>query len=208
MNKELASVLRNKLTGLPFVEKLAGLVQTVEDLTFSDDDTQTILYRKRFPVSYDVVGAGNDCTGREKDLQPDSSKKSIIYFEDFGSRVNTLNDGMIDFASSLRLVCWLNRNLLVGDAYQEITAYCMTAIIGKLCNPKYQNLGIFAQLLVKPTIIPAQNSDLFSRYTYDQNVRQYLRPPYEFFGIDLQCTYKSSSKCYDAINFNNPTCTP
>jgi hypothetical protein len=208
LNKELASTLRNKLTALPFVDKLAALVQTVEDVQFSDDDApKTTPYRNKFPVSYDVIGAGTsgtDYQGREKDLVPDSSKKSIIYFEDFGSTIVAVRDlGLTEFNSKLRLICWLNRQRFTGDAYSEISAYCIAAILGKLAAPPhFKDNGIFKRLNVKATAIPAQNADLFSRYTYDQTVRQFLRPPFEFFGIDLSCNYHAGISCFDPINFN------
>lgn len=207
MNKELSSILKARIQNLPFIDKLAGLVQTVEITSYVDDETnpanvKTKEIKNKFPVSYDVTGVADDCTGPEKDLIPDSSRKSITYFEDFGSTVTGNIDGIIDFSSKLRLICWLNRDRLVGDAYKEISAFCISAIIGKLTAKQFSNAGIFTQLNVKPQAIQPQNANLFSNYTYDQNVRQYLRPPFEFFGIDLLCTYKVSGKCYDQINFN------
>lgn len=205
MNKELATILKQKIAGLPFIDKLAGLVQTVEDLSSDGGDVspgKTMTTRYKFPVSYDVTGAADGCHGIEKDLVPDSSYKCIIYFEDFGTKpVKQLDNNFFECQSQLRLICWLNRDRLVGDAYKEVTAYCVASLLAKLCK-KNQNIGVFTQLSTKATNIPAQNSDLFSRYNYDQTVRQYLRPPFEFFGIDLVSDYKISINCFSPINFN------
>jgi hypothetical protein len=128
MNKELATVLRTKLAGLPFVEILAGMAQTVTQSDPNQDETAPAVITKRFPVSYDVTGAGN-CVGTEVALIPDSSKKSIIYFEDFGISVTGRLHGLVAYNSQLRLICWLNRANLVGDHYEEISGRCMASIV-------------------------------------------------------------------------------
>ena len=196
MNKELASLIKNKIQSFPFIDRLAGLVQTVEDVQPVNEAGKMVI--NKFPVSYDVFG--DDCTGREKDLVPDTKFKSVTYFEDFGSKIVATRGGVTEFNSQLRLISWLNRDRLVGDDYVEISAACINAIIGKICG-KLENDGIFMQLSIKAFNIPPQNSDLFSKYTYDQTVRQYLRPPFEFFGIDLLCNYRVNPNCLTVINF-------
>jgi hypothetical protein len=55
MNKELSKILRERLQengGLPFVERYAGLVQTVEKI---DTDVNQNNVRKRFPVATESV---------------------------------------------------------------------------------------------------------------------------------------------------------
>lgn len=198
MNKPLATILKNRISRLPFIDVLAGLVQTVETQDMLEAGGSKI---KKFPVSYDTVKLG-DCTGREKDLQPDSSKKSITYFEDFGSDVLEVKNGSTTFVSRLRMVCWLNRNRLVGDAYAEISGMCIAGAIGALSTVNPLNIESFSRLAIKPTRVPAQDSALFSRYTYDEKVRQYLRPPFEVFGIDITCTYVVHKHCLANIDFN------
>jgi hypothetical protein len=200
MNKELASILKSKIQNLPFIDKLAGLVQTVENVQFADGDPKNTPVRQKFPVSYDVTE--DTCIGPEKDLIPDSSLKSITYFEDFGSKIVATRDGITEFNSQLRLICWLNRDKLTGNAYTEISAVCINSIIGKICRG-HEDLGIFSRLHTKAISIPPQNSALFNQYTYDETVRQFLRPPFEFFGIDFLCNYFVPGQCLGTINFNN-----
>lgn len=203
MNKELASVLKTRIQNLPFIDKLAGLVQIVEEQSFVDGDAKNTPVLKKFPASYDTVGFGADCAGQIKDLIPNSAYKSITYFEDFGSTMPAVGDQVIKFNSKLRLICWLNRSLLTGDQYSQISAPCIAALITALTGRKFDNIGIFTQLNVKAVQIQPQTKALFSNYTYDQTVRQYLMPPFEFFGIDLLCIYNVSAKCINEINFNN-----
>jgi hypothetical protein len=200
MNKELATVLKNKLVNLPYMDLVAGMVQTVEEIKYNGEDKITVVSRNRFPVSVDVV-RGPQFTGREIDLIPNSSRKSITYFEDYGSTINSTRDGLTEFTSTLRLVCWLNKKLLVGDDYAEITGYCIASIIPRLVTANPENIGVFTGLKTKALRIPIQSAELFSRYTYDENIRQYLRPPFEAFAIDLSCNYKVSSNCITQIPF-------
>lgn len=204
MNKELCTVLRDKLALLPFVEVLAGMVQTVTTQDSNVEDSNAASVVKRFPVSYEVLGV--DCEGKEVALIPDSSRKSMIYFEDFGISANGRLHGQTGFISSIRLVCWLNRANLVGDDYKAISGRCMASIIDSLAGRNPENVGIFTRLTVDVARIPPQDAGLFGRYTYNETDRQYLRPPFEFFGIDLSCKYYVPAKCLAGINWNLKKC--
>lgn len=203
MNKELSKVLRDKLQGMPFVQVLAGMVQTVT--TESMNETNTTKIVKRFPVSYDVIG--KTCEGPEIPLWPDSSYKSLIYFEDFGIASTGRLQGQTGYNSSLRLICWLNRANLVGDQYKDVTGRIMATIIDTIAGKNPQNIGMFTRLTIDVARIPPQDAGLFGRYTYNEADRQYLRPPYDFFGIDLSCKYVVPAKCLDGINWNIQTCS-
>lgn len=204
MQKEVASILKGKLLTLPFADLVAGLAQTL--VTTEQDETNSTTVQKRFPVSYDTWNADVDCFGKEISLIPDSSRKSIIYFEDNGISPGAMVHGQQMYNSSLRLVCWLNRAKLVGDAYAVIAGRCQTAIVSRLCHKNPQNLGMFLRFTVNVQRIPPQDPALFSRYTYNETDRQYLRPPFEFFGIDLVCNFLPSAKCLEGINWNVETC--
>lgn len=205
MNKELSSLLKKKLLTLPFIDVLAGMVQTVTRDNMQEDDGigKTT---KRFPVSYDT-NLLEECLGRpEKMLIPDSSRKSIIYFEDYGIVNTDKKHGLYGYNSSVRLICWMNRALLVGDVYAEISGRCMAMIIERLAGHNPENNGLFTELRVDVARIPPQDAALFGRYTYNEQDRQYLRPPYEFFGIDFSCRYYVNSKCLNETQWNQQIC--
>lgn len=202
MQKELTNILKGKLLTLPFADLVAGLAQT---LTYTDTNEDGATVTKRLPVSYDVWNGG-DCTGKEIALIPDSSRKSIIYFEDYGIAPAGVLHGLQGYIASLRLVCWLDRSKLVGDAYTEIAGRCQASIIGVLCNTNPKNSGMFQRLSLKLQRIPPQDPALFARYTYNETDRQYLRPPFEFFGIDLTAAFYVSAKCLEGINWNVEAC--
>lgn len=206
MNKELATVLRTKLAGLPFVDLLAGMAQTVSVSDPNQDDQAPAVIQKRYPVTYDATGT-TDCIGKEVQLMPDSNRKSIIYFEDYGITVTGRVHGKVGYNSSLRLICWLNRANLVGDHYTEVSGRCQATIIDTLLSQNPENVGMFTRLIVNVARIQPQDAGLFGKYTYDETVRQYLRPPFEFFGIDLSCTYQAQASCLNGINWNQQQCT-
>ena len=70
-------------------------------------------------------------------------------------------------------------------------------------NP--ENVSFFQGLSVSVSRIPKQDASLFSRYTYDETDAQYLMPPYEYFGIELRCTYRINPDCISQIQIE-PTC--
>lgn len=202
MNKELATILKGKLTGLPFVDLLCGMVQT---LTYTDAGPDDTTVTKKKPVTYDH----NDslCMGQEIEAIPNSAKKSIIYFEDFGISVVGKKHGLTEYNSSIRLVLWADRSKLVGSHYTEVSARMMSAIIGTLANHNPQNVNNFTTLRTEVARIQPQDAAIFGRYTYNETDRQYLRPPFEFFAIDFTCKFFMSYKCFTAISWNQTTCS-
>lgn len=206
MQKELANVLKGKLLTLPFAHVVAGLAQVLTTSELSSDNTTTITARR--PVSYDVTILGGDpCAGKEVGLMPSDEWKSLIYFEDYGVATGDTIRGMQGYVSSLRLIAWLNRAKLVGDSYAEISGRCQATIIAALCHRNPENIQMFTRLTVNVARIPPQDPALFGRYTYNETDRQYLRPPYEFFGIDLTSRFYVPFKCLEGIPFNISACS-
>lgn len=207
MNNELSAVLRNKIAaaGLPFIDVLAGMATTVTTTDAGSEDGAPPV-TKKFPVAF-IHNQDPACTGKEFVLTPDSSRKSIIYFEDFGVTATGKVKGLNGFVSSLRLVCWLNQANLVGDHYQFVGGRIMATLIDLLTSGNPDNVDMFTRLQVDVAAIPPQDAGLFGRYTYNEPDRQYLRPPFQFFGIDLRCKYFVPSKCLNNISWSTVSCT-
>lgn len=203
MNKEISHVLKERIKrngGLKFVNVMAGMVQTVtKQDTNPDGNTVT----NKFPVSYDVEM--EDCTkSQEKAIIPNGLEKGILYFEDGGSVFDGYeSNGALKYKSTLVLVCWINKNKSVGNSYTEITAFCITDIINKLEADKIKNEGDYQRVKVSAKKILVQDINVFSRYTYKEEVTQFLRPPYEFFGIQLEVSFAVHPNCINSINFDN-----
>ncbi|HYH14954.1 MAG TPA: hypothetical protein VD794_07035 [Flavisolibacter sp.] len=201
MQKDLATILSENLEGLPFIDLLAGLAQTLT--TVEPLESGATITHKR-PVTYDHNRA-EPYSGTELELIPNNTLyKSMIYFEDFGVTPLAPIQRMQGFSSRLRLICWMDRAQIVGDNYAPVASAAITAILDRLAGKNFENKGIFTRLKTEVGGMPISDAGLFNRYTYNENDRQYLRPPFEFFGIDLVSTFYISPKCLSQINWNNP----
>lgn len=207
MNKEIASILKGRLLangGLPFVDSISGLAQRVVTKEPTGEGTTTT---KAMPVSYDNSPAQGCSISKEKALIPDSSRRGLLYFEDRGAAIGDGVGGGIGFTSGLTLVCWMNRERLVDDSYTELSAYCVAKILHKLNTHKYATEGMFQRFMVRPGRVLPQDAGVFARYTYDETVTQYLRPPFEFFALELSVDYVLHPNCIDTITFKEvPPC--
>jgi hypothetical protein len=204
MNKEISTILKNRLVGLPFTDTIAGMVQRVE---YRDVDQDNNPVTKRMPVAYDVSETANACLkGPERALVPDSSKRSIIYFEDSGSSFIDRQSSWLHFRSALTLVCWMNRARLTGDSYSEISAHVIASTVGKIVNRQPESHGIFTRLITNVTRIMPQDATVFSKYTYDETVTQYLRPPFEFFGLLISVDYRINPDCVNSLQIQPASC--
>lgn len=189
MTKELSSVLKSLLAPCTFVDTLAGIVQAVVDVKFNHDDNFKILKKK--PVSYDTNLGNNSFLGMERQLVPDKGKKSIMYFEDFGSTSDPRGRaGSLSFITNVRFVCWMNKTNMGFGKWDDVTAKCIDEVLHLLVKGTGTNLnGIVKLMVTSPRILP-QDANIFSRYNYSEEELQYLRPPYEYFAIDLVCRYE------------------
>lgn len=203
MIKEAAKVLRDRLQfrgDIPFIDVYAGLVQTV---SYKAETASGSTTTERMPVSYDTnLSAG--CSGTpEKAIIPDSSKKGIIYFEENGGAVpfRTIAGGSTLYRLGLVAVVWLNRAKITGDDYSEISGSAFAEIKKKLTATDISDP--FHRLTVTDARF-RQNDAVFSKYSYDETVMQYLRPPFEYFAIDLTVTVLVP--CAAAIVLNPKIC--
>lgn len=207
MNKNISHILKERLAasgGIPFVEVIAGMAQRVE---FKEPNGDGNTVTKRMPVSYDTTMAQDCRISKERALVPNSKKKGLLYFEDMGANfVDRVSGGAMGYESRLILVCWMNRARLVGDHYKEITSYCITKVLDKLKVGEVSNEDNFSRFIVRPGRILPQDASVFSRYTYDETITQYLRPPFEFFGLELIVRYSVHPACVKALEFKDPIC--
>lgn len=213
MNKELANHLLNKLINAPFIDVGAGIVQAVEysDTQYSDKNEGRV-FVKRMPVAEMAVIKGDTgCTldNVEKDLVPNSSKRGIFYFEDAGVQPLGFKGSKMMYRSRLLLVCWINRQLAFGEKYALVSGRCIQWFINQLVGKNPYNSDIFLGLTIKANRILEQNKSIFSKYTYDEKVLQYLRPPFEYFAIEFVCEY-GVSNCLPTIEDSTfvEDCTP
>lgn len=205
MIKELCKVLKERLEfqgNLPFVDVCAGLVQTV---TYQEQDVNGNPITKKMPVSYHT-NIDEGCTASpEKALTPDSTKKGILYFEDNGGATQTkrLAGGFTIWTAQLILVGWFNRYLITGDAYSEITSIAHAEIMAKL---KKEDLASPFNKITVNDVRVRQEPSIFAKYTYDETILQFLRPPFEYLAIDLNVRFILKGNCLPELELNPKIC--
>lgn len=192
MNKGLAHILLSLIGNIPFIDLYGGVVTIVEKLYNNKVS--------RFPASCDVINYSN-CTIEKglTPLTPDSQRRGILYFEDYGVTHNGSSSGFQNYTSKLRLVCWINTNLIEGNECNEFAMPIMSTVINKLTGKKYFNQNSYNKINITVTNIPIANEQLFNKYTYDSVQSQYLMPPYEYFALDLSISFAISPTCINSI---------
>lgn len=205
MIKELCKTLKERLefkNGLQFLDVYAGLVQTV---TYKDNDENDNPLTKRMPVSYHTNI--EDCVNPspERALIPDSSKKGIVYFEESGGayQVRRMAGGRTMWRAQIICVVWMNRKNITGDSYDEITTKTRSEIMRKLKSEDISEP--FIKILVNNTRI-RQTPEIFSKYSYEETILQYLRPPFEYYALDLDVTFFINGECLPEIIINPNNC--
>ena len=205
MIKEIANKLRERLQfrgDLPFIDVYAGLVQTVSYKQETEGGSTTT---KRMPVSYDTNISAGCSVSPERAIVPESTKKGIIYFEESGgaSPVQNLSGGRTMWRANMVCVVWLNRDKITGDSYSEISAQAFHEIMKKLRNNEIS--APFANLNVTEARF-RQTDNIFQKYSYDETELQYLRPPFEYFAIDLVVSFIYRGDCVPEISINPKNC--
>ena len=200
MNQTVANILKSYIECLDFVDKIAGLVQTVY-LNITDDSGVKV--QKSFPVSCNF--SAEDCkTGLYNDLAPDSKYKTVIYFEDGGVTFNKREGAFICYTSNLKLVCWINVAKLYGELCPDgIPCTAGSVIIKKiLCQlPEHPaNVDPFAKFYPVVVSEDIRSNSIFSKYTYNELQTQYLLYPYDFFALNITtdfcvCVTDCPEKC-------------
>lgn len=204
MNKGLAHVLINRIGRISFIDLYAGIVSVQEKKDVEVDDLGKVIKStiNRFPVSADFIDYSNDSAEVMElvSLIPDSKRNGILYFEDNGIRYNGSSGTFSNYRSSLRLVCWLNTKFIEKNEYHELGLPVMNEIITRLKGRRFFfNQDGYLKVFLTIGNIPKHGKELFAAYTYDENVTQFLMPPYESFAIDLQVDFSVSNNCTNNV---------
>ena len=183
---------------LSFIDVYSGLVQTVTTKIPGEND---VMITKRMPVSYNVIGDDSCTKSPEKALIPNSKKKGIIYFEDAAgiTAIRDLSGGRKLYRASLIMVVWLNRRKISADDYSNIASAAYSTIEQKLRVPRTGENEIKNISLTRFR----QGPEIFAKYTYDETETQFLRPPFEYFAVDVTVNFVSVCKPEICITENN-----
>jgi hypothetical protein len=180
---------------LPFVDKITGIVKTAK----IQDGQGNV---KTLPIAYNSNPA--TCNDSELlDFVPDSAKMSIIYFEDRGTQMNKMENSSIYFTSNFTLVCWFN--------YLKIdhTLTNTSQITGNLLKYLPEIMGNISPLIgvvLSVTGQQANDGSVFSKYSYFEEISQYITYPYGYVALDLQAEYRVRKECINDITLDPASC--
>jgi len=112
-----------------------------------------------------------------KDAIPDSSKMSIVYWEDFGGAVIDSCRQYQRVRQRVRLVVWMNFGRITDKNYRQCVGEVLRAV------PQRVGSTLF-------TFVAQKHKDinLFDRYTYNE-AKQYITYPYDVAAFDYDIVY-------------------
>ena len=169
--------VESKITSMGLFERYGALVRPKSRL--APGGGMKTIKMETFPISSNLP-AGTNCweSGRYKVLAPDSSKKSVAYFEEVQPLTFTKqedNDWM-RMEGVVRFVYWLNVPKLniesTGDTESEVAGLVALKVIKALhskketatTNPLLSGSSYRFQFLRQKT----KNDDLFAKYSYEK----------------------------------------
>jgi hypothetical protein len=195
MIRKVTDLIVAELSGLNFVDKIGGIVKELEVVSPNDGASDTKVY----PV------CGQDATGKHITFLPDTSKKSVIFFEDNGTNETGNDVRYNNYESSIRLIAWynlmkINEDFTEGDLLTQTLIY---NIPHTLPNSDYLT-KIFIDFNGEVT----KDKSIFGKYNFDEATWQYLNYPYDYAAIDLTVRYSipRNASCFDSITIKPKTC--
>lgn len=203
MNRAIANYLKQLIAERHYADIVAGIVMPVK----------VTKNNKVLTYAIDCGVIGTSC--KDGDLgviMPDAKKRSIFYFEDTVPPEVVNVEGMYtSMRCTITLVGWLNLAKLGLDPsdgcggcswsyriYTDILNQLPVARvnIGGTCPLTNVDIQFRRQV--------ARTSDVFGRYTFGEEHRQFRVLPYDFFAIELLCSWRVNSKCLGVIPENEP----
>lgn len=191
MIADVGNIIKTKISDLPFIDKLAGVVRVINYKT-----TEGV--KGSFPADCRISLSDCNKGKRYLDLCPDSSKKSVIYLEDSGLRQTDKRGTIQSYEAQYNLVGWLNLPKL-GFTECSYSAIAIGAILKKISIPPFHS-GIYQYVDIKVIGQQPKSIDPFSKYSYDETINQYLMYPYDHFVLSIDVSFKFDTRCItDAI---------
>ena len=190
---------KTQIAALPYSGKVAGLTKTavrrIEGET--EDGQKYLLSEQKFPIASNVVGASCFDNGTYKELAPNSTLKSVIYFEQLSPEIITPETQLKQYEANVkfRLVAWfhLKKIGVTGELPNEIKYELMKILqtgISVTVNGHVSKVRIaINQIVTDPSV--------FAKYSYEKVlIENMLLYPYAYFAIDCTASYFLNPKCY------------
>lgn len=212
MQAIIAEVLRAKMGGLGWIERVGGLVQIASRPVYSTAGpgmkaTQT--GTEYYPVACNVNVA--DCweNGVYKLLEPDGKKSGVLFFMDNGGIRQIAIEGpksaFVRFSFSLKMLCWLNLPRL-GDpitangatASGRIAPFFMGQLYGEqtatgVFNGELEE-EVFKSIRVTKIDELTKTPEMFAPFDFSRR-RELFFYPYDYMGFVLEGEFLINKNC-------------
>lgn len=186
MNSAIADILKSLVIDLDWVDKASGLIQVLRRGGLKGKTGV-------FPVATNVSPDYDPQV--LTDMVPDSTKMSVVYFEDQG--ITTRREGrFINCTSRLRLVGWLNGKKIRYNSTQAIKSINQVL----LSLPNNYNSGDFGQIKIDSIVEETKSAAIFSQYSYSEEQTQYLLYPNDYFSLIVTVNFRCSIDCFTDID--------
>lgn len=202
MTIEIGDIIINRLTGLSFIDKYAGVVRM---LSYNEIDKDKKAIKKTFPASCRSI-FDEECDSKNKrylELCPDDTKKSVIYLEDKGITFNKLDRHKMYFTAQYDLIGWLNLPKL-GFSGCSFTAQAMASIIKAIWLGGVGNVGLYQTVYIQVAGQREKTYNPFLKYSYNLEKQQFLMYPYDFFVLPIKVEFAIDERCITEVQIEPP----
>lgn len=194
MITKIAELIRTEISALAWIDRIGGIVKPGRVKIAGED--------KVFPIDFNNLA--DPCNSSVYlDFVPDSSKMSIIYFEDQGIEVVNSGCTFTDCTASLKIVCWANLVRINAD-YTDALLLKLDLI--KNIPARLPNDDWVTKILATFTGEDTKSPAIFGNYTYDETMTQYLIYPYDYFALNYSVKFSFVNSCCDDVVLNPKVC--
>jgi hypothetical protein len=190
------------IQALNFADKVGGIVipitRKIPNATDSGTTTET------FPAYYNY-NATNCILGDYLDMVPDSSKMTVIYFEDNGSTINSEDRHYYLIESRVKLVFWAN---LKNISSTLIDGTILAANIIDAIPHFLPNTGYCTKIQTEFVGMDEKSPAIFGAYSYDETRKQYLMYPFDYGALSYIIRWQLAKDCISDLRLNPDPCSP
>ena len=199
MIRKIVSEILPYLEALNFSETVAGCVQT---LSVNRPIKDNKVINKKYPV---YINENKDtCDNSDYiALIPNSDKKSIIYFEENGISSKMINNELIEVTANVKLIFWCNLKK-INSTFTDSELLKLNII--KAIPDQLQNVSPYSFIRLNYIGEDYKGVQVFNKYTYNEEEKQYLIFPYDYFALNYEILFYVGKNCVEEITINPSVC--
>lgn len=200
MNQAITEYLKALLQEKPFCGIAYGLVEPiVEVVPVGEGKVQ----RRTYPFYCNPETLTCDDPDATLKVAPDGKYPSVMWFEDQGA--SSIVDGhFYKMSSTLRLVVWFNTKKFAVP-YCQLIERMEKSCIATICKA-FPDIPTVGPANVTLAGLPEHHPSLITKWAFDESFG-FHKPPYGYFAISINITYRLNPKCEPLTPLNEDACT-